>query len=397
MKNDCVVSIVIPVYNAEEKLAACLDCLLRQTFCNIEIMCVDDGSTDMSAKILTEYARLDSRIKVIHQENQGAGKARNHGLKHITGQYVIFLDSDDLFEPYMIECMVQKLIKSHADAVICRADSFDNVTGKTLCSEWKMPVGLLEGNLTFAPSERADILFQLVQGWPWDKMFRTDFIRYHNLQYPDLPNSQDLVFVFEALVLAQRVNVVERVLVHRRMNRERSISNSRALHIEAPFEAVMMFSESLKRKNLWEMYRKSFYRWVMNFWLWHFTTLSGEAQKKCFYLMKRKWIPEFDFDCFSKENYDPQDYKIYKRIIGGSYNGYMMERRLKAFLKKILPPPVNMFRREVGVINCSVSELEKEISELTEMNAQIVAMLQICEQRIEHIQDDIEHLKTGKD
>ena len=394
--NDCVVSIVVPVYNAEEKLMVCLGRLLRQTFCEIEIICVDDGSTDGSAEILAEYAISDPRIKVFRQENQGAGKARNFGLQNSAGQYVIFLDSDDLFEPDMIERMVREMRASEADAVLCRSDAFDDRTGETLCSEWKMPIELLEGELTFAPLDKAGVLFQLIQGWPWDKMFKTDFVRSHNLQYPDLPNSQDLVFVFEALVSARRISVADKLLVHRRMNRSSSISNSRALHIEAPFEAVKLFSDFLKEKNLWELYQRSLYRWVLNFWLWHFTTLSGEAQKKCFYLMKRKWLPEFDFERFTKENYDPRDHKIYKKIVGETYCGYMLGQRTRAFLKKIFPPSVNMFRRDIGEITHSVSGLEKELSELMEINEKMVVMLQNCEHKIEKLQEEVSRLKSDK-
>lgn len=258
MKNDCIVSVVIPVYNSEASLGACLERLLHQTFDDMEIICVDDGSTDMSAEILKKYAALDSRVKFFSQENRGPGSARNHGLKEAAGEYVIFLDSDDLFEPSMIERMAREMRNKNVDMTVCRADSFDNATGEILCSEWKMPIGMLKGDLTFSPSDKADVLFQMFQGWPWDKMFKTDFVRRHGLKYPDLPNSQDLVFVFEALVLAEKISVVDKVLVHRRMNRGSSVSNSRSAHIESPYNAVMMFSEMMRDNGLWDLYRYSF-------------------------------------------------------------------------------------------------------------------------------------------
>ena len=395
MKNDCIVSIVIPVYNSEGSLGACLERLLHQTFDNIEIICVDDGSTDMSAEILKKYAALDSRVKFFCQENRGPGNARNHGLKEATGKYVIFLDSDDLFELSMIEHMVRELQDKNADMVVCRADSFDNTTGEILCSEWRMPIKMLNGELTFSPSEKADVLFQMFQGWPWDKMFKTDFVRCHGLEYPDLPNSQDLVFVFEALVLAKKISVVDRVLVHRRMNRGSSVSNSRSAHIDSPYNSVMMFYEMMKDNNLWGLYQNSFCRWVLNFWLWHFSTLSGEPQRNCFNLMKKEWLPKFNFDILAKDNYDPKDYKMYKRIVGGTYRGYLMNQRIRSFLKKILPPPVNTFNREIGDVKRSVSELEGKIAELSETNAQIVMMLQKYEQNIECIKD--ETIQSNKD
>ena len=91
------VSVIMPIYNAENFLKQSLDCLLQQTLKEIEIICVEDGSTDGTFKILKQYAKEDNRIKIIRQKNQGAGSARNRGLKEAKGEAVIFLDSDDLF------------------------------------------------------------------------------------------------------------------------------------------------------------------------------------------------------------------------------------------------------------------------------------------------------------
>ena len=93
------VSVIIPVYNVEPYLKQCMDSVVGQTLKDIEIICVDDGSTDGSLDILKEYATEDSRIQIIEQKNAGAGAARNNGMRHATGKYLSFLDSDDFFEP----------------------------------------------------------------------------------------------------------------------------------------------------------------------------------------------------------------------------------------------------------------------------------------------------------
>ena len=97
------VSVIIPVYNAEEHLEQCLDSILCQTLKEIEIICVDDGSKDSSPAILAEYAKKDNRVRVIRQENGGAGKARNTGLSAAKGKYLSFLDADDFSQPEMLE------------------------------------------------------------------------------------------------------------------------------------------------------------------------------------------------------------------------------------------------------------------------------------------------------
>ena len=93
------VSVIIPVYNVEPYLKQCMDSVVGQTLKDIEIICVDDGSTDGSLDILREYAAEDNRIQIIEQKNAGAGAARNNGMRHATGKYLSFLDSDDFFEP----------------------------------------------------------------------------------------------------------------------------------------------------------------------------------------------------------------------------------------------------------------------------------------------------------
>ena len=101
-----MVSVVIPVYNAAPWLRQCLDSVVGQTLREIEIICVDDGSTDESPQILEEYAQADERVRILHQQNQYAGVARNNGLAHASGKYIIFWDSDDYFDLDALRLMV---------------------------------------------------------------------------------------------------------------------------------------------------------------------------------------------------------------------------------------------------------------------------------------------------
>ena len=112
-------SIIVPVYNVEDYLERCLDSIISQTFSNIEIICVDDGSTDNSGNICEEYADKEQRISVIHKENEGPAAARNDGLENIQGAYVSFVDCDDWLEPEMYTTMLQALNKEQADIIIC--------------------------------------------------------------------------------------------------------------------------------------------------------------------------------------------------------------------------------------------------------------------------------------
>ena len=123
--NSIKVSVIIPVYNAEKYLPECMESILSQTYKNIEIICVDDGSTDSSAKIIKFYQKIDKRINLIQQTNQYAGAARNHGFDVSGGDYIMFLDADDYFEHNLIEKMVSAIYEKNADIVICQSLGLD--------------------------------------------------------------------------------------------------------------------------------------------------------------------------------------------------------------------------------------------------------------------------------
>ena len=114
-----IVSVVIPVFNVEKYIAKCIESLISQTYKKLEIILVDDGSTDYSGKICDEYSKLDNRIFVIHKENGGVSSARNIGMKKTTGSWVSFVDSDDWIETDFIEQLLSEGTKEEADVVLC--------------------------------------------------------------------------------------------------------------------------------------------------------------------------------------------------------------------------------------------------------------------------------------
>ena len=119
-----LISVIVPVYNVETYLNECVDSILRQTYKNLEIILVDDGSTDNSGAICDEYAKKDSRIKVFHKENGGASTARNYGIDQANGEFLGFVDSDDYIEKELYELLMESLVKNNADVSACGYISF---------------------------------------------------------------------------------------------------------------------------------------------------------------------------------------------------------------------------------------------------------------------------------
>lgn len=123
---DNLISIIVPVYNVEKYLRRCVDSILAQTYQNIEVLLIDDGSPDDSGKICDEYAQKDSRVRVFHKENAGVSSARNLGLKEAKGDYVGFVDADDYIDNKMYEVLLNNLIKEQADISVCSYYQEDN-------------------------------------------------------------------------------------------------------------------------------------------------------------------------------------------------------------------------------------------------------------------------------
>lgn len=298
------VSVVIPVYNGAACLAECLDSVAAQDLADLEVLCVDDGSTDATPGILAGYAARDSRFRVITQENGGPGVARNTGLAQAAGEYLIFLDADDRFEPGFLAEMVRRAEETGADVTICRADEFDHATGQVFPGDWMLKRKYLPGEI-FSPQEIADHIFQFTYGWPWDKLYRLDFVRRAGLAYPALPNSEDLVFVFQSLALARQLTVLEEVLVHHRVNRSDSVSNSRRRDPEVPHEALRRLKAGLTARGVYETYEKSFLNWAMEFLVWNAANMGDrKAQRTYFQTLRKTWLPALAFETHPRSYYE---------------------------------------------------------------------------------------------
>ena len=132
MEKEVKVSVIVPVYNSEAFIRQTAEYILGQSLKDIEIIFVDDGSTDKTREILEEISKTDDRVKVLHQQNSFAGAARNYGFRESSGKYLVFWDADDIFLPEALEKMYDKIVEDDADICICPADYYDNETSKIL-------------------------------------------------------------------------------------------------------------------------------------------------------------------------------------------------------------------------------------------------------------------------
>ncbi len=216
-RGEPLVSFILPVYNVEPFLAQCLDSLLNQSMKAIEVICVDDGSKDRSLEILEAYAGKDSRVRVFTQKNQFAGAARNLGLQHARGEYVVFLDSDDFFHPDLAKEAYMAAKQKNADVVLFGAMHYNNQTGEYKEAKWLLNANLAPVKQPFSWKDCSGKLFQISTPCPWTKMFRRDFVQAKGLQFQKLQNSNDVYFTYSAMAMADRIVVVNKVLTYYRV------------------------------------------------------------------------------------------------------------------------------------------------------------------------------------
>ena len=208
-----LVTIILPVYNVEPYLRQCLDSIVNQTIRDIQLICVNDGSTDGSLAILKKYADRDSRIEIIDQENQGGGPARNAGCPYIRGQYTYFVDPDDWLELDLCEKSSQKMEKTNADVVYF--DYFREYPGMSLKPPRKFCPEL--PGVCSIPEHRASLLRSCNS--TWHKFWRSEFLLNHHIRFSKICPYEDVVQNWWGGVLANQIAILDKPLYHYRISR----------------------------------------------------------------------------------------------------------------------------------------------------------------------------------
>lgn len=252
------VSVIMPVYNVERYLEECLDSVLGQTLQDIEVICVDDGSTDSSLEILRRYERQDPRMKVIQQQNLYAGVARNRGLEVATGTYVMFLDSDDFFRADMLEQVYHKGVEQNADVVLFGGRIYDTKKGTYRAAPWYLRREVVEPYQVFNRDDIPEQLLTVTSPAPWTKAFRREFVLQQGLRFQPLPNSNDAYFVISALALAQRITWLDEDFVNYRVGQTGNIQNRKVEHPCCFIQAYQAIYETLVEHGVFQQLKKSY-------------------------------------------------------------------------------------------------------------------------------------------
>jgi len=310
------VSVIIPVYNQEKYLRQCMDSVVAQTLRDIEIICVDDGSTDASLAILKEYEKSDSRVSVITQQNSGAGAARNRGLDVARGSYLSFLDSDDYFEPDMLETAYAAAEMEKADMTVFGSNQYREDLRQYFSVDWTIKRDELPPYRPMNYRTFTDNVFKVFVGWAWDKLFRADFVREQGLRFQELRTSNDMYFVFMATVLAGRIETVDRVLAHQRRSNPESLSNTRERSWDCFYRALMHLRDGLIEHGLYDELEQDYINYALHFSLWNYDTITGPKKRVLRDKLLGEWFDELGITGRDEGYfYDKYEYDEYRHLI----------------------------------------------------------------------------------
>lgn len=253
-----LISIIVPVYNVEKYIKTCIESLINQSYKKLEIILVDDGSTDNSGKICDQYAEIDSRIIVIHQKNGGAANAKNAGLKVATGEYLTFADSDDYVELDAYESMVSLLLEHNADVVQC---------GFRQIYSHRSEQYTFSGQQQF---NEVEYLERYTTHWTcgllWDKLYRREL--FENIYFEEGHVVDDEFFTYQGIMKAKKI-VLDSMIVYNYRQRKSSVTGSEKNRLQIIYDKLDYLVK--RRENVVKKYpqlQKRFDRHLVSMLLW---------------------------------------------------------------------------------------------------------------------------------
>lgn len=351
-----LVSVVIPVYNAEKYLDLSLFSLKYQTFPQFEVLCVDDGSTDQSVEIINRYAQSDPRFKLLRQSHQFAGVARNLGIQHARGEYLLFLDADDYFAPNLLIDAYYQAKLFDAEICVFAANYYDQKLATIgampeVCDFTRCP-----RNSIFSKETNLANIFAFTSPAPWSKLFKRQFILDKKISFQNTRNANDLRFVLTALAEAGRIVVLDKTLVYYRISHGTSLQQTKDIDPTCICDALTDLKTELINRKLYEKLKQPYYSLAANHCFYNLRSLRSRQAFECLYHRIRTFL---DVELHLPENsdsfielIDPKDKEKFFDIERLNLEDYMCKYELFGMKKppeKVDEPKVKVQR--IGIEN----------------------------------------------
>ena len=290
---DIKVSVIMPVYNACDFIAAAIDSVLSQTLKEIELICIDDGSTDNSLDILREYQAKDERVRIVTETNAGPAIARNNGIRRARGEYFAFLDADDFFEPTLLEELYNVAEADNLDIAIADYDVYNSRKETFEKPIYPEQVEIFKSGKVTSKGEFPDEIFFATNGAAWNKLFKASFVLDNKLTFlPDVKLHEDVYFMIGALALAVRIKMVDKVLVHHRLHSEQSRAKLfRKYYYQIP-EIYVKARALLMERGMYSPLSFCYRNYTANRCYKLYNMLPGDEKEKLWNMLHEKYAEE---------------------------------------------------------------------------------------------------------
>lgn len=332
------VSVILPVYNAEEHVRECLDSLLGQSLKDVEILCTDRGSTDGSAAILREYAARYPRIRVLEEKISGLHAALNAGLREAVGEYVYICGAHDYFDAQMLETMYLHAAAERAQVCVCAACLFDEaIRSCTKLTDW-LNAELLPAGSTYSAKDIADNLYSVIGPDVRNKLISGKYLREIKLAFPEGQDTNALYFGFLLLAQAACITVCKDTFV---THREAAVctANSEAEHTLGFYVSMLETRAALKNADLLKVADRSFVNYCLHDALARLDAASsGEAYSKIYRVLQREGFEKLGMMQRSRKYFDEEtEYERMLAILNTEPEIEAVEemKRLQARLKHL--------------------------------------------------------------
>ena len=357
--HDIKVSVVMPIYNAGDYLTRAIGDILQQTLPELELICVNDGSTDNSLSIIKSFMKKDQRIKLINQQNAGTSVARNVGIEAAVGQYIIFLDADDFYEKNLLKLLYDAAEKDNLDVAVARFDIYNDSQDKYSVPMEEPHSGIFVGGSVTSKNEHPDFILSSTTGYVWNKLFRTTFVKNMELAFdPELYVFEDVCFVCSALALAERVARIDDTLIHHRVYTEQSRARLfRKYYSQVPV-VYKKLKDFLMHRGLYIPLKKGYLNFSAGRCYRIYNLLWNDGKERLWNLLHEEYYAEFNWHQHEKTDFESLEvYEFVANVALYSYSEYLE-------------------RMEQGK-NIDVEQLDKE-----KMNKQIEQNVKISRRRM---------------
>ena len=305
------VSIILPVYNVGKYLRQSLDSLINQTLENIEIICIDDGSTDESYDILEEYKSKDTRVKVIHKSNKGTGAARNDGLKLAKGECIGFVDPDDWVKPNMYERLYKEIKEKNLDIIMCMPDGYDERNKKNAPFPY------------FIDENFKNIIDDRIFNWQdlspfkypmcvWNKLYTKKLFDENNIEFAEGLDFEDHKVIFGTLLTAKRMFFIREKLYVYRFNREGSVLSDNNRRLIDHIEIFNIVENLMKQTNTFDALKMDFLTYKIHNLLYYYSMIKDEYKKEYYWEMlkslKNTDLTSEEYNILSEKYPDIKDF-----------------------------------------------------------------------------------------